>query len=1007
MASSTSSASSTSATTTSSSRRYTGMVSGLEIDTIVKNLSKGTQTKIDRLVQKKQLTAWKQEAYREIITALQEFQDKYFKASSSSCISNIDFFETTSIGNTSSYLNVSGNSTNASKMVITGIQQLAVQANFTSNHKVSNGKVSSLDTVRDYYTKSTVASNSITVNYGGKDYTLTLRGDLLLNDTDSDDANINKVISELNEKIVANSDLNGKLFFSYSDGKVSLSSTDGTTKLYIKSGSSALLGGLGLKAAENKEDKVGAPSISSGTDSGNSGITPNAKCFFNSTLASGSILKISLGGNDYTLEIASDVTLSANAEQKDLSSALQTALQTAIDNNADLKDKLSVTVSDDGECQFTAKNGSDTLTITGGSQNMLDGLGLSVGDSGQTLSRTMNRDSLVKTDLATALAGSTITFNLDGVSKSITFNESERADYSTVAKLEDYLQKKLDNVFGSGRVTVDKGSDMLTFRAVNATSTLAVSSCDNSGILGPEGILHIYAGESNRLNTNKTLKDLAPNWNTPLTAGTDGTYGITINGKSFTFMATDTLTKVISTINSDSDANVTISYSNTLNAFSVTAKGGGANSKVDISAPTDATGNLAEVLFGKQSTTPATTATLTFNFSSYSPDDLDGKTITIDGVTYEFTTDGSLTDVSHTMVDLRSVTAPAGIASAFSAAVNLSGYSNTSSNGIVTFTSKTTGVKTVPTLSGDITGNFINGTNQDGDYTVTLGQDAILTMSFDGNPSNALTITRSENKFTLDEVNFELLKADSTGSTVNQDNPITFTVKSEIDDLYKKLSSFIDDYNALIKLISGKTNESTKTNGTTYKPLTDDQRSEMSESEITKWEANAKKGILRSDSLLTSLNDNLRTAMSSIVSSVKSSLSAIGIEEGDYDEYGKLKISENTLKNALTNNVETVKALFTDSEDGIAVRLSKILKANINTSIGNDGLLIQKAGTASRNYDNSTLAKEIDDYTTRIKELKEQLKNEQDRYYAKFTALETYMSKMNAQLSMFFPSTSE
>jgi flagellar hook-associated protein 2 len=1001
MTSNTSSTSSTTATTTSSSRRYTGMISGLDVDTLVKNLSKGTQTKIDRLVQKKQLTAWRQESYREVITALQEFQDKYFKTSSSNCISNSDFFQTTSIANTSSYLNVSGNSTNASKMVITGISQLAVQANFTSSHKVSNETVSSLAAVSDYYTKSSVASNSITINYGGTDYTITLDNDFLLNDADSAETNIINVVDELNREISANSSLSGKISFSYDNtgNKVTVSSTD--KDFYIKSGSSSLLSGLGLSTS-----KTGATSVT--------GDTTQAKNFFNSTLAAGSYLDITVDGTAYTLEIASDVALSANDTAETLSSTLQTALQTAIDNNSDLKGKVtaSVTTDEDNNIKVTFSAATGTMAVTGGSKNMLNGLGLSVNATeSASVSGTASRDELVKTDLGIALSGSTMTFNLDGISKSITFNESERSQYSTVEGLKTYLQTKLKNIYGADTIDVSvnyvsANSGILSFKTKNSTSIFSVSSCDNSGILGPEGVLHIYAGESNRLNTNKTLEDLASNWNTSLTAGTDGTYGITINGKSFTFKATDTLAKVISTINSDSDANVTISYSNTLDTFSITADSGGANSKVEISSDAGS-GNLAEVLFGKQSSTPATAATVTYDFSGKVPSDLDNKTITLNGVTYEFTTDGKLSDVSHVAIDISSVTSSTGIASAFSAAANLAGYKDTVNNSIVTFTATTTGVKTEPTISGDIIGSFTNGTNQDADYTVTAGQDAILTISFDGNASNATTITRSENKFTLDEVNFELLKADSTGSTVNEDNPITFTQKSEVDDLYKKLSSFIDDYNAIIKLISGKTHESTKTNGTTYEPLTDDQKSQMSESEITKWETNAKKGILRSDSLLTSLNDNLRDAMANAVSAVKSSLVAIGIDEGDYDEYGKLNISESTLKDALTNNPDTVKALFTDSEDGIAKRLSDILKANINTSIGNDGLLIQKAGISSRNYDNSTLAEEIDNYTTKIKELKEQLADEQDRYYNKFTALETYMNTMNAQLSLFMsPSSS-
>lgn len=58
--------------------RITGMATGLDIDTTVKQMLKGDQIKVDKAKQMEQYFKWKQEEYREIIKDMKEFQ-KYFK----------------------------------------------------------------------------------------------------------------------------------------------------------------------------------------------------------------------------------------------------------------------------------------------------------------------------------------------------------------------------------------------------------------------------------------------------------------------------------------------------------------------------------------------------------------------------------------------------------------------------------------------------------------------------------------------------------------------------------------------------------------------------------------------------------------------------------------------------------------------------------------------------------------------------------------------------------------
>lgn len=62
--------------------RITGMASGLDVDSIVKQLMKGENTRLDTMKQKRQLVQWQQDAYRDILSDLSTFKSTYFNVTS-------------------------------------------------------------------------------------------------------------------------------------------------------------------------------------------------------------------------------------------------------------------------------------------------------------------------------------------------------------------------------------------------------------------------------------------------------------------------------------------------------------------------------------------------------------------------------------------------------------------------------------------------------------------------------------------------------------------------------------------------------------------------------------------------------------------------------------------------------------------------------------------------------------------------------------------------------------
>lgn len=292
------------------------------------------------------------------------------------------------------------------------------------------------------------------------------------------------------------------------------------------------------------------------------------------------------------------------------------------------------------------------------------------------------------------------------------------------------------------------------------------------------------------------------------------------------------------------------------------------------------------------------------------------------------------------------------------------------------------------------------------DYTVTDGTNFVASMSFDGG-NTYVDVTRSSNSFTIDDVTLSFsAKADG-----DAEENISFTADDNVDDLYDKLSGFIDDYNEIMDWLNTKINETlygrTSSDDTDeYLPLTDEQKEDMSDDEIEAWEEKAKTGLLRNDSSLYQITLNLRESMNDLVGDTGLGLYQIGIStSSDYSEGGKLVVDEDTLKEALTTNLDTVKKIFTTQDTGVAYRLQTVLKeAAVGTSDA-DGLLVQIAGKSGSSTE-STMSKQISYMSDRLDDLKDQLETEEDYWWDKFTTLETYISNMNSQSSWLSSYTS-
>ena len=313
-------------------------------------------------------------------------------------------------------------------------------------------------------------------------------------------------------------------------------------------------------------------------------------------------------------------------------------------------------------------------------------------------------------------------------------------------------------------------------------------------------------------------------------------------------------------------------------------------------------------------------------------------------------------------------------------------------------------------LFGDPASSKIGGIPQS---TYKEGQDAVLSVKYPGS-ADEVEITRGSNTFTLDGLDITLKGAfgyTETGDVDKTAEAITFDATVNADKTVEAVKGMVDAYNEILELVNSsvKTKPARDSNNNGYDPLTDEQKAEMSESQIEKWEEKAKQGILFGDMDLRMMADNLRTMINSGNST---ELSSMGITVStNYSDNGKLVFDETKFRTALQKDPEAVRNAFTKAastdengnsvQGGLMVKMKSVMDKYGSMTGATKGILVERAGSiyAPTSVLSNSFQKRIDSIGEYIDRLQNRLETETDRYISQFTSLETLISQMNNQSS--------
>lgn len=275
-----------------------------------------------------------------------------------------------------------------------------------------------------------------------------------------------------------------------------------------------------------------------------------------------------------------------------------------------------------------------------------------------------------------------------------------------------------------------------------------------------------------------------------------------------------------------------------------------------------------------------------------------------------------------------------------------------------------------------------------GNASKVAGEDAVIVL-------NGAKYENSNNTFEINGLTFTALN-ETKGET------ITVTTEQDTDGIYDMVKDFLKAYNEIVNEMDKLYNADSAKG---YEPLTDEEKEAMSEKEVEKWEEKIKDSILRRDDNLSTVNSALQMIMSAgvEVNGKKMYLSDFGIDtlgyfnapdnekhayhiDGDPDDDSTAN-KEDKLKSMIANDPDTVISFFSGLSKNLYDKMFEMSKSvDGYRSFGNF-------------YDDKKMKSDYDSYKSKIAELEVKLTEYENKWYAKFSKMETALAKMQSNAS--------
>lgn len=309
----------------------------------------------------------------------------------------------------------------------------------------------------------------------------------------------------------------------------------------------------------------------------------------------------------------------------------------------------------------------------------------------------------------------------------------------------------------------------------------------------------------------------------------------------------------------------------------------------------------------------------------------------------------------------------------------------------------------------------------DGDFSITGDEDALNALGLgiskefmeDGsvveNGIGGATFIHGQNaKITLNGAEYEnnTNTFEINGLTITAmqetDEPVTITTQQDTDGIYDMIKNFLKEYNSIINEMDKLYNADSAKD---YEPLSDEEKKNMSESEIEKYEGKIKDSLLRRDSNLSKISTAMKQIMMSgfEVDGEEMHLFDFGIETLSYfsapdNERNAYHIAGDPDDADSSGKDDKLKGLIASDPDKVISFFTQ-LSQSLYTEMNEQSKSVEGYRSFGSFYDDKKMKSDYDDYKTKIKDLEKKLSDYEDKWYAKFAAMETAMAKMQRNAS--------
>ncbi len=259
---------------------------------------------------------------------------------------------------------------------------------------------------------------------------------------------------------------------------------------------------------------------------------------------------------------------------------------------------------------------------------------------------------------------------------------------------------------------------------------------------------------------------------------------------------------------------------------------------------------------------------------------------------------------------------------------------------------------------------------------------------------NGVEFENNDNVFEINGLTLTALK--------ESNEVVSVTTQSDNDGIYGMIKDFLKEYNAIMNEMD-KLYNATSAKG--YEPLTKDEKKDLSESEIEDWEKKIKDSILRRDSTIGTVSQALRRVMADGVSvnGKQMYLSDFGINMPAYfeapdNERHAYHIDGDPDDATSSAKPDKLKSMIAGDPDTV-VEFFKGLSSQMYTKMNDLSSRVEGYRSFGSFYDDKRMKDDYDSYKSKIADLEKKLTKYEDKWYSRFSAMETSLAKMQSNMS--------